>query len=108
MTIEAFHFIQGEEICVALQTHINDVMLRRYSKARSVANGSVDGDISNNFKPPSLEVYEKRVQDLSKAVEESQKNTNQVSFKRDLMIDIESRFPFSLTECVYCIFVLKI
>ncbi|WRX07867.1 MyTH4 domain - like 1 [Theobroma cacao] len=73
-----FETKQGEEICVALQTHINDVMLRRYSKARSVANGSVNGDDSNNFKPPSLEVYEKRVQDLSKAVEESQKNTNQL------------------------------
>ncbi|MBA0608177.1 hypothetical protein Godav_020419, partial [Gossypium davidsonii] len=73
-----FETKQGEEICVALQTHINDVMLRRYSKARSVANGSVNGDVSNNFKPPSLEEYEKRVQDLSKAVEESQKNTNQL------------------------------
>ncbi|KAK8996206.1 hypothetical protein V6N11_076453 [Hibiscus sabdariffa] len=73
-----FETKQGEEICVALQTHINDVMLRRYSKARSVANGSVNGDVSNNLKPPSLEVYEKRVQDLSKAVEESQKNTNQL------------------------------
>ncbi|GMI68275.1 ZWICHEL, KINESIN-LIKE CALMODULIN-BINDING PROTEIN, POTATO KINESIN-LIKE CALMODULIN-BINDING PROTEIN [Hibiscus trionum] len=73
-----FETKQGEEICVALQTHINDVMLRRYSKARSVANGSVNGDVSNNFKPPSVEVYEKRVQDLSKAVEESQKNTNQL------------------------------
>nr|AFK13155.1 zwichel [Gossypium arboreum] len=86
---------QGEEICVALQTHINDVMLRRYSKARSVANGSVNGDVSNNFKPPSLEVYEKRVQDLSKAVEESQKNTNQVSLKRELLIDIDSIFSSS-------------
>ncbi|GMI86293.1 ZWICHEL, KINESIN-LIKE CALMODULIN-BINDING PROTEIN, POTATO KINESIN-LIKE CALMODULIN-BINDING PROTEIN [Hibiscus trionum] len=73
-----FETKQGEEICVALQTHINDVMLRRYSKARPVTNGSVNGDVSNNFKPPSLEVYEKRVQDLSKAVEESQKNTNQL------------------------------
>ncbi|XP_021300889.1 kinesin-like protein KIN-14E isoform X2 [Herrania umbratica] len=73
-----FETKQGEEICVALQTHINDVMLRRYSKAQSVANGSVNGDVSNNFKPPSLEVYEKRVQNLSKAVEESQKNTNQL------------------------------
>ncbi|XP_022739576.1 kinesin-like protein KIN-14E isoform X2 [Durio zibethinus] len=73
-----FETKQGEEICVALQTHINDVMLRRYSKARSVANGSVNGDVSTNFKPPSLEVYEKRVQDLSKAVEESQKHNNQL------------------------------
>ncbi|KAJ6417450.1 hypothetical protein OIU84_003214 [Salix udensis] len=32
-----FETKQGEEICVALQTHINDVMLRRYSKARTAA-----------------------------------------------------------------------
>ncbi|GKV30251.1 hypothetical protein SLEP1_g39083 [Rubroshorea leprosula] len=73
-----FETKQGEEICVALQTHINDVMLRRYSKARSAANGSVNGDLSNSFKPPSIEVYEKRLQDLSKAVEESQKKINQL------------------------------
>ncbi|GLT82481.1 hypothetical protein SLE2022_008470 [Rubroshorea leprosula] len=73
-----FETKQGEEICVALQTHINDVMLRRYSKARSAANGSVNGDLSNNFRPPGVEVYEKRLQDLSKAAEESQKKINQL------------------------------
>ncbi|KAK7262798.1 hypothetical protein RJT34_30379 [Clitoria ternatea] len=79
-----FETKQGEEICVALQTHINDVMLRRYSKARSAAtaagSGSMNGDISNsnNFKPPNLELYEKRVQDLSKLIEESQKNADQL------------------------------
>lgn len=70
-------FTQGEEICVALQTHINDVMLRRYSKARTASSGSANGDISSNLKP-SVEVHEKRVQDLSKAVEESQQNVDQV------------------------------
>ena len=65
--------------CVALQTHINDVMLRCYSKACHAAVGSVNGDFSNNFKPSSVE-FEKRVQDLSKAVEESQRNADQVSF----------------------------
>lgn len=54
-------------------------MLRRYSKARLAAGGSLNGDISNNFKPPNLELYEKRVQDLSKLVEESQRNVDQVS-----------------------------
>uniref|UniRef100_A0A5B7AQB9 Kinesin-like calmodulin-binding protein n=1 Tax=Davidia involucrata TaxID=16924 RepID=A0A5B7AQB9_DAVIN len=73
-----FETKQGEEICVALQTHINDVMLRRYSKARSAANGSINGDLSGNFKPPSVDVHEKRVQELSKAIEESQKNANQL------------------------------
>ncbi|KAK4791821.1 hypothetical protein SAY86_032234 [Trapa natans] len=71
-----FETQQGEEICVALQTHINDVMLRRYTKARSVAGGSTNGDVSNNYKTPNLEVYEKRIQDLTKAVEESQKNAD--------------------------------
>ncbi|XP_044470312.1 kinesin-like protein KIN-14E isoform X1 [Mangifera indica] len=74
-----FETKQGEEICVALQTHINDVMLRRYSKARSSTSGSVNGDHSNKFKPPSMEVFEKRVQDLSKSVEESQKNADRLS-----------------------------
>lgn len=55
-------------------------MLRRYSKARSAASGSTNGDLANNFKPSSMEVYEKRVQDLSKAVEESQRNVDQVCF----------------------------
>lgn len=71
--------MQGEEICVALQTHINDVMLRRYSKARSAANGTVNGDISsNNNKSPVVDTYEKRLQELSSALEESEKKANQV------------------------------
>lgn len=73
------NFLQGEEICVALQTHINDVMLRRYSKARSTASGSINGDLNTNLRAPNLDIYENRVQDLSKALEESQKNANHVS-----------------------------
>lgn len=72
-------FLQGEEICVALQTHINDVMLRRYSKARSTVNGLVQGDFMQSVKPPSVDVYEKRLHELSKTVEESQKNADRVS-----------------------------
>ncbi|WZZ37525.1 hypothetical protein YC2023_020926 [Brassica napus] len=74
-----FETKQGEEICVALQTHINDVMLRRYSKARYAANSLVNGgDISCSSKPQNLEVYENRVQDLSKAFEESQKKNDKL------------------------------
>ncbi|CAJ1941975.1 unnamed protein product [Sphenostylis stenocarpa] len=76
-----FETKQGEEICVALQTHINDVMLRRYSKARSGggSGGSLNGDVSNNSsKSSNMELYEKRVQDLSKLIEESQKNADQL------------------------------
>jgi hypothetical protein len=53
-------------------------MLRRYSKARSIASNSINEDLSNNFKPPNVEVHKKRVQGLAKAVEESQRNANQV------------------------------
>uniref|UniRef100_A0A7N1A0X2 Kinesin-like calmodulin-binding protein n=1 Tax=Kalanchoe fedtschenkoi TaxID=63787 RepID=A0A7N1A0X2_KALFE len=73
-----FETKQGEEICVALQTHINDVMLRRYSKARSAATGSMNGDVSNNIKHNSLEMYEKQIQELSKIVEESKKSVDQL------------------------------
>ncbi|KAI4386895.1 hypothetical protein MLD38_004774 [Melastoma candidum] len=80
-----FETKQGEEICVALQTHINDVMLRRYSKARSAASGSVNGDTPNPLKLPSVEVYEKRAQDLSKDLEESQRHAD------ELLEDIRER-----------------
>ena len=56
-------------------------MLRRYSKARTAASGSVDGDVSNNFKPPSAQVHEKRLHELSRTIEVSQKKSEQVSFK---------------------------
>lgn len=75
---------QGEEICVALQTHINDVMLRRYSKARSAAGGSIPGEFSQS-KPLSMDVYEKRIKELSKAVEESQRNVDTVSKPGDII-----------------------
>ncbi|KAJ6836328.1 kinesin-like protein KIN-14I [Iris pallida] len=73
-----FETKQGEEVCVALQTHINDVMLRRYSRARSVASGTIQSDVPKEIKPPSLEVYDKRVEELSKSVQESQKNADKL------------------------------
>lgn len=74
-----FETKQGEEICVALQTHINDVMLRRYSKARSAANVSQNGGLPNNYKLPVEDASEKRIQDLSRALEESKMISNQLS-----------------------------
>ncbi|PKA52840.1 Kinesin-like calmodulin-binding protein like [Apostasia shenzhenica] len=74
-----FETKQGEEICVALQTHINDVMLRRYSKTRTANSGSIQDDSSQAVKSPGLDIYEKRVQELSKAVEESHKNADKIA-----------------------------
>ena len=33
-----FETKQGEDICLALQTHINDIMMKRYSKVRIERN----------------------------------------------------------------------
>ncbi|KAJ4778873.1 Kinesin-like protein KIN-14I [Rhynchospora pubera] len=80
-----FETKQGEEICVALQTHINDVMLRRYSKTRPVTTSNGNGtplqnEVSNksSSKSPSGDVYEKRVHELSRALEESRKNADRL------------------------------
>ncbi|KAL2609200.1 hypothetical protein R1flu_027773 [Riccia fluitans] len=76
-----FETKQGEDICVALQTHINDVMLRRYSRTRNIANGSVPNGPEAavpSAKPPGVEVYEKHVQEIRKLLEESQKKIDQL------------------------------
>lgn len=71
--------IQGEEICASLKTHINDVMLRSNSTAKSAASVSTNGDISDKFRPSNGEAYEKCIEDLSRALEESKRAANQVS-----------------------------
>ena len=37
-----FEAKQGEDICMALQTHINDIMMKRYSKAKAAQEGGAD------------------------------------------------------------------
>lgn len=77
-----FETKQGEEICVALQTHINDVMLRRYSKTRLVTNGALQSNgesLVANVKPPGIEIYEKRVEEMSKLLDEAQKKMDQLA-----------------------------
>ena len=81
--LDVIHLLRGEDICVALQTHINDVMLRRYSRTRNATNGQlangVDAGGIPNTKPPGIEVYEKHVQEMSKLLEESQRKIDQAS-----------------------------
>ena len=57
-------------------------MLKRYSKTRSITNGAVQNNgesTTTNVKTPGIELYEKRIQEMSKLLEESQKKMDQVS-----------------------------
>lgn len=55
-------------------------MLRRYSKARSIASASIQGDIAQSPRAPSVDAYEKRLQELTKTVELSQRKADCVSW----------------------------
>ncbi|KAK3141218.1 hypothetical protein QOZ80_4BG0331010 [Eleusine coracana subsp. coracana] len=91
-----FETKQGEEICVALQTHINDVMLRRYSKARSATSATSQNDVTQSYKAPNVEIYEKRVQELTKTVDESQKKADQLWEDLQLKTKQETRMQEEL------------
>jgi hypothetical protein len=61
-----FETRQGEDICTALQTHINDIMMKRYSKAKQNSNG--DRALPQaNFGPK----YEQHVNTIQKTLEET-------------------------------------
>jgi hypothetical protein len=70
---------QGKDMCVALQTHINDVMVKHLARARFISNGPLKNTgLSSNVKPPSVEVYEKRLHEMSKLLESSQKRIDEL------------------------------
>lgn len=55
-----FETRQGEDICLALQTHINDIMMKRYSKSKAAATQSTSaspsespGGLGEGGPPPS-------------------------------------------------------
>eukprot|EP01018_Ginkgo_biloba_P014881 Gb_23901 [translate_table: standard] len=77
-----FETKQGEDMCVALQTHINDVMIKRFSRTRSISNGTVQntgGGSASNVKPPGVEVYEKHLQEMTNLLESSQKRIDELA-----------------------------
>jgi hypothetical protein len=47
--------MQGEDICMALQTHINDIMMKRLTKAKAamVTAGSADAATSQGASAPT-------------------------------------------------------
>ncbi|EFJ53111.1 Kar3 member kinesin-like protein [Volvox carteri f. nagariensis] len=73
-----FETRQGEDICMALQTHINDIMMKRYSKAKASASAEKAqqqlGLSQGNFGPK----YEAHVAQLQQELEEHRKKIQQM------------------------------
>jgi hypothetical protein len=65
-----FESKQGEDICMALQTHINDIMMKRYSKAKAAQEGGADlatGGGGGDFGPK----YQAHVGELQRQLDEA-------------------------------------
>ncbi|PNW82236.1 hypothetical protein CHLRE_06g278125v5 [Chlamydomonas reinhardtii] len=85
-----FETRQGEDICMALQTHINDIMMKRYSKAKASANNEKGqqqqlGLSQGNFGPK----YEQHVAQLQQELEDLRKKI-QVMQRQEAEIRYES------------------
>ncbi|GBG71679.1 hypothetical protein CBR_g9092 [Chara braunii] len=90
-----FETKQGEDICVALQTHINDVMLRRYSRTRAaqaaaVAAATQSGQTTEMAATVAAvaaaggsqklgELYEKHIQEMSEVLENANKKIDRMN-----------------------------
>ncbi|XP_020590993.1 kinesin-like protein KIN-14I isoform X2 [Phalaenopsis equestris] len=73
-----FETSQGEEICFILQAHIKDAAMAGYTKTQNVVTKSSNGFVSEDVKCLRVDMYEERVQGLSKAVEESRKKADEL------------------------------
>lgn len=67
-----FETRQGEDICTALQTHINDIMMKRYSKAKQSSGERTLPQA--NFGPK----YEQHVSSIQKSLEEAKQKLSDV------------------------------
>lgn len=68
-----FETRQGEDICTALQTHINDIMMKRYSKAKQ--SSTADRSLPHaNFGPK----YEQHVSSMQQSLEEAKQKLAEV------------------------------
>ena len=91
-----FETKQGEEICLALQTHINDVMMKRYAKKKeaatngAAAGGQADKGAARSAAPGSEEPatqgdgaaafapYNKQAAEVSKRLEEERERADRL------------------------------
>eukprot|EP00889_Picochlorum_renovo_P002100 jgi/Picre1/29130/NNA_004523.t1 len=81
-----FETKQGEDICMALQTHINDIMMKRYSKAQAASGTEAEGaegPTEANFGPK----YQAHIGELQRQLDEA----NETIREKDAIIaDLKS------------------
>ncbi|KIY99686.1 hypothetical protein MNEG_8273, partial [Monoraphidium neglectum] len=100
-----FETKQGEDICMALQTHINDVMVKRYTKAKAQAevaqaapqqsaNGSVAtaaaataavGAVTSKFEGHIAELTQ-QLEDARRAAEENSAREGELRLAREQLV----------------------
>ncbi|KAL4451514.1 hypothetical protein ABPG75_007176 [Micractinium tetrahymenae] len=88
-----FETKQGEDICMALQTHINDIMMKRYSKAKAAQEGGADlaaagggGDFGPKYQAHVGEL-QRQLDEARAALAEKDASLAQLSEERQALAD---------------------
>lgn len=75
-----FETKQGEDICMALQTHINDIMMKRYSRAKA-ASGEDASAAGPDFGPK----YQAHVAELQRQLDEARAALEEATSRLDAL-----------------------
>ncbi|KAI3437601.1 hypothetical protein D9Q98_000054 [Chlorella vulgaris] len=89
-----FESKQGEDICMALQTHINDIMMKRYSKAKAAqeggdgggGGGGGGGDFGPKYQAHVGEL-QRQLDEARAALEAKEQQLAELSEERQVMAD---------------------
>ncbi|GMH42931.1 LOW QUALITY PROTEIN: hypothetical protein BSKO_10853 [Bryopsis sp. KO-2023] len=99
-----FETRQGEDICMALQTHINDIMMKRYAKAKAMAQADsrtsvLVGDNTlgvANFGPK----YKEHLDEMQKLLEAKTRKGEELIQRNDGYISEKERLEQQFEECM--------
>ncbi|KAK9815534.1 hypothetical protein WJX72_005298 [[Myrmecia] bisecta] len=93
-----FESKQGEDICMALQTHINDIMMKRYSKAKAMQGG--DSKAASSAAPPAAygAQYEKHLGEMQKQLDDANKTIEAMQKKEASLVAERQKIQEDLEE----------
>lgn len=113
-----FETRQGEDICVALQTHINDIMMRRYQKQQKTAGAPPAGSTVAAVASPTLlakdaaadgghnadyaQIYEKHAAEMQQVVSDAQRKLESAAKERETLLlkcnDLEEKLAEAMDK----------